>query len=44
MIFNILMTLEEYITYKHRGDMLTGIIIILIMIIYIVLYFIGKDR
>ena len=44
MLFNILMTIEEYVTYKHRGDMLTGIIIILIMIIGIVLHFIGKDR
>lgn len=44
MVFNILMTLEEYITYKHRGDMLTGIIILLIMIIGVVLHFIGKDR
>ena len=44
MVFNILMTLEEYITYIHRGDMLTGIIIILIMIIYVVIYFIGKGK
>lgn len=44
MLFNILMTIEEYVTYKHRGDMLTGIIIILIMIIGIVLHFIRKDR
>ena len=44
MLFNILMTVEEYINYIHRGDMLTGIIILLIMIIYVVLHFIGKDR
>lgn len=44
MLFNILMTIDEYVDYIHRGDMLTGIIIILIIIIGIVLHFIGKDR
>lgn len=44
MLFNILMTVDEYVTYKHRGDMLTGVTIILIMIIGIVLHFMRKDR
>jgi len=44
MLFNILMTVDEYVTYKHGIDVLNDIIFIIIIVIAIVLYFMGKDR
>lgn len=40
----ILISIEEYVTYHHNMDMLSGIIILIILFASLIFYFINKNK
>lgn len=44
MVFNILMTVEEYATYRYNSDMIGLVIVLLVLFACFIFWIIDKNR